>query len=406
MTSQFIRGFAEDQQKQEALSIDPNMLLSHHLMIIGATGSGKSTSLLSLINAMQTLKQTNVVFDATGEFSDIPNAVHYKLGENANLDFANLTVSEVASLLSIHTPMLIEKLAQAIESLKIQKNIVKETGILNKVNKSIKTFDNERRQLRSYATDYDALLITEQIIQEFSVPYSDAQADYQLLGQELDTLAIRQLWSEILNVKNVLNAPDFKRLFNLHQSRLLSAHLTTQTDLFYVLKLFSEKDSQNKTLVIDVSAIPADSATSRLILSILLKQLITLRTTSQQRLPITIYLDEAHRYMPEAYQSLTDSGIFKVLREGRKYGIYAVVSTQSPLDIPAQLRGQFGSLLVHQLNDSEELTALISNHKFNQARVRDLEIGAGFLKLFNHEPVAVNISASHIKHETQSPRFR
>ncbi|MGY0220992.1 hypothetical protein ACW18Z_04775 [Limosilactobacillus fermentum] len=38
---------------------------------------------------------------------------------------------------------------------------------------------------------------------------------------------------------------------------------------------------------------------------------------------------------------LARNGIFQVLREGRKLGLSMIMTTQSPLDLPAELRSQF-----------------------------------------------------------------
>ena len=395
--------FVKKSGTDDLLSLDPNDLLSHHLMIVGATGNGKSTSLLSLVESLQQLQQTSIIFDATGEYSQIPHAMTYTLGEDANLDFAELAAYDVAHILGINSDHLMPKIAMAIESLRIQKNVIKQNGTYIKVNKKLTAFNQEQQKLSVFGSDYDATLLMSQVIQEFAVPYGDAKANYELLGQEINHAAIRSQWHELLSGQSRVGNPTLNRVFNMHHNQ--DDHQATQIDLFYILKLFSERRSQQRTLVIDVSQLKTGSAVSRLVLSLLLKKLLAIRTASISRFPITIFLDEAHRYMPDNQAQLNDTGLFKILREGRKYGIYSVVSTQSPLDIPAQLSGQFGSVLVHQLNNTDELQQIVTLN--NMANYGHLAVGQAILKMDRHpDSILVDVVNPTTTHDTASPEFK
>ena len=83
--------FAEAFDASQPLSIDANSLLAHHLLITGATGSGKSTSLLRLVECLRDKKQATIIFDPTGEYQTAGHVVRYKLGENASIDVSQLT---------------------------------------------------------------------------------------------------------------------------------------------------------------------------------------------------------------------------------------------------------------------------------------------------------------------------
>lgn len=398
-----LNDFVTKSGTNEPVSLDPNDLLSHHLMIVGATGNGKSTSLLSLVESLQQLQQTSIIFDATGEYRHIPNAITYTLGEDANLDFSELIAHDAAHILGINSDHLIQKIATAIESLRIQKNVIKNDGTYIKINKKLTTFNQEQQELSVFGYDYDATLLMSQVIQEFAVPFGDAKANYDLLGQEIDHAAVRAHWGELLSGQSRVGQAALNRVFNMHHHT--NVPRATQTDIFYILKLFSESRSQKRTLVIDVSQLKTGSAVSRLVLSLLLKKLLAIRTASTARFPITIFLDEAHRYMPDNQAQLNDTGLFKILREGRKYGIYSVVSTQSPLDIPTQLSGQFGSVLIHQLNNPDELQQ-IGTLK-NMTAYRHLAVGQAILKMYrNPHTMLVNVVNPTTKHDTASPKFR
>ena len=55
-------------------------LTKHHLLITGQTGSGKTTTTLALLSKLQAQNVTTIVFDPTGEYTQLPNATVYRLG--------------------------------------------------------------------------------------------------------------------------------------------------------------------------------------------------------------------------------------------------------------------------------------------------------------------------------------
>ncbi|HCN56012.1 ATP-binding protein [Leuconostoc citreum] len=393
--------FAEAFDASQPLSIDANSLLAHHLLITGATGSGKSTSLLRLVECLRDKKQATIIFDPTGEYQTAGHVVRYKLGENASIDVSQLTAMEITKLLGDHEGEFVDRFESAITALQIQKQVVKQPGIYNKINRTQVSYRNDKSQLKFCGHDYDTSQLINQLIQEFIVPYADHQADYNLLGQTLDYQVIQRHWSKILAMQEQLSSPNLAGLFKHEQVNAQQP----QTDMSYVLKLFATRKSQ-ATLVIDVSMLMKHGAQSRLVLSILLRELLTMRTTSDARFPLTIFLDEAHRFLPNNNDTLSDSGLFKLIREGRKYGLYVVLSTQSPLDLPVKLSGQFGSLLIHQLNNQAEVTSLLNNQAEQVAAYQKLSPGQGLLKIDGTTVVhPVCVAIPNALHSTDSPKF-
>lgn len=398
-----IDNFAKNTIADEQINIDANALLAHHLLITGATGSGKSTSLLKLVESLQSKQQATIILDPTGEYHDLAHSVQYKLGQNANLDFSHFSAKEIADLLGDAKGTLVKQIEAAMTSLKIQKNVIQQPGLYQKVNQSQEVFQQQQTALKMFGTDYDANLLLDQVIQEFVVPLSDDRADYSLLGQVLDYPNIKAHWLTLLAMKQALQSPNLQYIFNRHDHHVAKQ---TQTDLFYILKLFSEHQGQ-LTLVIDISALMVQGSQSRLILSILLRHLLVLRATSAYRFPITLFLDESHRFIPAEHENLTESGLFKLIREGRKYGLYVALSTQSPLDLPAQLRGQFGSILIHQLNDPEELNCLVTPKVDDLLQYQRLQPGQCMLQLNGkRDMLHVNIMQPKTYHATASPLFK
>ena len=110
------------------------------------------------------------------------------------------------------------------------------------------------------------------------------------------------------------------------------------------------------------------------VISILLKHLLNERLwTTTNRLPVKVVIDEAHRYLP-TNGDLKNNGIFQIAREGRKLNLALIITTQSPLDLPSELRSQFGNLIVHHLAAPQEWVAFPWAHENNDHLVTGMAV--------------------------------
>lgn len=370
-------------QKQRMLT----EIFNHHLLIIGQTGSGKTTTTLSLLDQLQRMSQTTIVFDPTGEYSQLPNAVSYRLGDNAYLEAGKLTAEELQEVLQLpYSGQLKEKLTQAINALRIQRNIVEQNGPYKKLGVPIVRYQQQLAQLSSWASDYRVQDLFAQLIEEFVEPRQDDRADYQLLGQEYSRQAINKAWDKLTTLRECLASSMFTTLFDT-----IAHPGTFKTELNFVLNMFLNQRSSHRTLVIDLSALKEYEASQRAIISFLLKKILRTRLITPKKIPVNIVIDEAHRYLPQEDQQLADNGIFQVLREGRKLHLKMILTTQSPLDLPARLRSQFSNMVVHRLASQEEVASLPGS-SITANKVDQLDIGQAYLKTLGENAAAVKVN--------------
>ncbi|CAH1852153.1 ATP-binding protein [Convivina praedatoris] len=359
-------------------------LLAQHLLVVGQTGSGKSTSLKQIISQLQEHDLTNIIFDPTGEYSqDLPNCITYTIGQDAFVDLANQDARRLLALWDLDWPdFLVEKLQSAIVSLRIQNmNYPNQAKTLTKLNLKISQYQTWQRKLALFGHDYPLHLLAEQLIQEFVVPLANEQADYSYLGQELDHRAIRHYWPQILALQELLGNPLCSRIFHLRQPN----GQIIQYDLSFILSKFENTLNQKRSLVLNLSNLQSYPHIQQNVISLLMDQILYQRINSSCRRPVAIVIDEAHRYLP-VNQPLAQSGIFDLLREGRKFGLSLLMSTQSSLDIPAQLRGEFHTWLVHNLQTKEEVEHLPSSTNLGQ-----LKVGQAVLFRQNKQSQIINI---------------
>jgi uncharacterized protein len=82
------------------------------------------------------------------------------------------------------------------------------------------------------------------------------------------------------------------------------------------------------------------------------------RAMPRNRLPINLVLEEAHRYVaerPSGY-AIDASKIFeRIAKEGRKYGLFLMVTSQRPSELSKTVLSQCSNFLVHRIQNPDDL---------------------------------------------------
>ncbi|WP_057740428.1 ATP-binding protein [Limosilactobacillus secaliphilus] len=321
--------------------------LNQHLSITGQTGSGKTTSTVALLSDLQRANQAAFILDPTGEYQHLPNASVYRLGDNCYLSAGRLTVDQL--LFALGLPATSEwqmTLADAIAGLRVAHNLLGLTSTLKKVGRERRQWQDEVRSLGNWGRDYDVDLLPEQLIEEMIMPDPDLP-QHHLLGQVYDTDRIHDHWAIINHLRTQLATSRFQKLFG-------NGSTSPAYELTYVLKLFLNQSMQHQSLVLDLSLLQGQGRLQQLLVSLICQTILRLRLSAQTSFPVTVVIDEAHRYLPNDDAKLTDNGIFRILREGRKVNLSMLLTTQSPLDLVPRLRSQFANVLLHRLAEPVE----------------------------------------------------
>ena len=136
--------------------------------------------------------------------------------------------------------------------------------------------------------------------------------------------------------------------------------------LEYYFKEIESKDrkSENHQIVVfDMSLLASDilenitALLGRLILEFL--QRMGKDKNERGTFPVVLVLEEAHNYIPERQSSGKDESISKVVferiaREGRKFGLSLVVSSQRPSELSKTVLSQCNSFIVHRIQNPED----------------------------------------------------
>ncbi|EAJ0334974.1 DUF87 domain-containing protein [Campylobacter lari] len=122
---------------------------------------------------------------------------------------------------------------------------------------------------------------------------------------------------------------------------------------------------QTQLIIIDTSELSRDiletltSVISRLIFEYRKKQ----KGENRQKNPVHLVLDEAHRYIKKDQKYLLKDNIFeRIAREGRKFSLYLLISSQRPSELSETVLSQCVNFIIHRIqneNDMRHINAVL-----------------------------------------------
>lgn len=358
------------------IKLQPKTLFNRHLMTVGTTNSGKSTSALSILDKLVNDGIRTLIIDPTGEYSDSftdEEANKYILGQDTFVSVSALSMQQWSILFETNDGTQPAVLASAINSLRYQKKnklssvYVKIEQKVDEVTKNISSLSSneaikrERRGKSSYF-----------IYDDFNFNSN------QYLVQKIDYK---------------LSNTSFLNFFNSNGQGLLD-----------VIDNWVTSDTR-KSLYIDVSKIGTTDEIGGMIIDLITNHLINYNKDKIN--PFIIFVDEVHRYT----KSNTNDGISfytglnSIAREGRKKGIFLFLTTQNPNDVDKVLLGQIGTLLVHRLTAPNELKSIQNHLSENQVnQLRKLNTGEAVLTSINLlKDLYIQVEKCNRLHHNETP---
>lgn len=147
----------------------------------------------------------------------------------------------------------------------------------------------------------------------------------------------------------VYKSTDIDLFTEFHKEQL------TKTDFE---KLVENKPSQ--ITIIDMSLLPFEvlETITGLIGRLILEFVSRFPESDRGKLPMVIALEEAQNYIPEKNrgdrESIAKKVFERIAREGRKYGISLLVSSQRPSELSKTVLSQCNSFIIHRLQNPED----------------------------------------------------
>lgn len=121
-----------------------------------------------------------------------------------------------------------------------------------------------------------------------------------------------------------------------------------------------ENNSSNQITIIDMSMLPFEvlETITGLVGRLILEFVSRFPEKDRGSLPIVIVLEEAQNYIPERSkgdrESIAKQVFERIAREGRKYGVSLLVSSQRPSELSRTVLSQCNSFIIHRLQNPED----------------------------------------------------
>ena len=378
--------------------VDVNKLVTRHIAVVGTTGSGKSTTVASLLNSLSdSTKYPSsriFVFDLHGEYGkalrDRSNI--YKITPNKSLDEQDLIIPYWA----LNFEELCEICFSGLTEEKAKYTLMEK--IVSEKRKTIEKYP--RRGVNPDSLDVDApipfnikKLWYDMYCEVFSTYYSTRGIDrkdkaswayeededgnlhignwkegipprFKSIDIDKKTTDkinytnlsnIPNIGSHLVSLGSMLRLPRYKFLFEPYQMEP-DEDGKVSTD---IEELISDWIGCKKPIsILDLSGVPSSvlntivGAVSRIIYDVLFWS----RNLSQggKQRPLLLVLEEAHNYLNKNNTGSASKIIQKVVKEGRKYGVGAMIVSQRPSEINSTILSQCGTFVAMRLANSTD----------------------------------------------------
>ncbi|WP_319580346.1 ATP-binding protein [uncultured Methanospirillum sp.] len=366
-----------NREKTIEVPVNGNRLFNKHIAVVGATGSGKSCAIAKIIQTACSLKDSNfsglnnthvIIFDIHGEYlTAFPSAniitssdlilpywlmndeemdeLFLEVGDRNNYNQASLLQSIITVNKKESNPTKrvfydspcyydIKKVMQCFRNLQIETICAKDPTRVKIDGVDDRFLSDEEKYLKYSEKSYE---FAPQKRDEFKKgSYSDGTIDK----------FVSRIQSKIAN-------PRLDFIFG-EKSRI-----TCFEDVIRKLMGYDKLHLSNVT-IFDLSGIPFEvlSITVSLITRLIFDYGYNYRKLNAElNNPFLLIYEEAHRYVPKSelvkYRASRLS-IERIAKEGRKYGVTLLISSQRPSEISETIFSQCNNFIVMRISNPDD----------------------------------------------------
>lgn len=381
--------------------LDVDKLVTRHSAIVGSTGSGKSNTVTSLLKAINTgnyPKAKIILIDPHSEYhtalKDYSKVYSIDGANPLKIPYWCLSYNELAMILfdkkqSIDTAQDLriqqEILKQKIEvASKLKSGAIPENQIT--VNSPI-PFDLKKIWYDLYIETFATVTSKEDLS---TVSYQTDASGNTLKGNK-ETLELPKFDPPGVS-SSVPFIYDKGKMLSSYLNKLRGKLLDNRIDFIFDTSeydgikkdlddLLNEWINHDKPItILDLGGIPFDIMD----LAVGLISRLTYETMfwgrfldgiGRQR-PLLMVYEEAHSYLPKGgsnqyVQGYSSAAVRRICKEGRKYGIGALIISQRPSDLDSSILSQCGTFIALRLSSSDDQSIIRSSIPDNSSGLSD-----------------------------------
>ncbi len=376
--------------------VDINKLVTRHSAVVGTTGAGKSTTVAGILSALSNSENYPsariIILDIHGEYGQAFRGKANIFRVNADLKnqekelyipFWALNFDELLQVSfgdfaneKDRSAMMERMLTQKERTLiKYPKNGVSRESLsvdspipfsLNQL-----WFDLWNETFLTYYSDHGKKPTKENWAYEKSddgedmvgdaakaipprfKPVKDVAADPEKINYGKSTLNIR---GQLETLGSKLRIPRYNFLFRPGPQYTPELDGNVNSDIDTLLKEWI--GSQKPITILDLSGVPIDILNTivGVLLRVLYEGLFWSRRLSQggRHRPLLVVMEEAHNYLNDNFKGMASTVVQRIVKEGRKYGIGAMIVSQRPSEINSTILSQCGTFFAMRLANATD----------------------------------------------------
>jgi len=362
------------------VSIDLDALVNKHSALLGSTGSGKSTSVASLLRSIVTNHNDNeisfpsariVLFDLHGEYS----TALADISTTFSITPEGQEEKFIIPFWCVSPDNLIDFLCGNSESLK---NRFIDLLISEKVSY---VEGNPLLGIKpEHVTQYTPVpfrlnYIWYMLCFEDTVTWNEKEKTTPAFEQEGD---FKKLLAPTFCPPGASSKPPFKggtgawkKQLDLMKARLLDSQYSFflqpdnwEPDANNVIKkdlndlILGWIGNKNPITILDLSGMPSSRLDLLLgsIIDVLFESAIWSRNLDigLKNFPLLMVMEEAHRYLSKNNNGMAKDMVRRVAKEGRKFGVGSMLVSQRPSEIDETILSQCGTLFAMRINNATD----------------------------------------------------
>lgn len=378
------------------LSLDA--LVTRHSAILGSTGAGKSTTVASLLRSIIRKDEKTgspgariLMLDIHGEYTkaleDVATVFSATPSQGQESLFVPYWALEAGELLDFITGGLSDAHEIAFTD-----------KIAELKDKGISAYPRAGVDSRTLTVDSPVPFSLKQLWYELvnfeTTTYLGANRDEPALEDvgDADMLVAPKYQPHAMGAKGPFTnsaAKGIRRPLNLLRSRLLDRRYdfllhpgdwepeltgNVKNDLDKLLEGWLGHDKQ--ITILDLSGVPSAVLTRLIgsILRIVYEALFWSREKSEGGVerPLLVVMEEAHRYLGPDAGTVASEVVKRIAKEGRKYGVGAMVVSQRPAEVDETVLSQCGTIIALRLSNPVDRARVKGTLPDNLAGLMDL----------------------------------
>lgn len=350
--------------------MSPQALFGRHFAIVGTTGGEKSYTVAKLLEEISKNNGKAIVIDATGEYETLKSdskVKYVKFNDGKDSGYFHYSGLRETDLLALFRPagqVQLPKLQEACKSLKIYQELI---SLGDKIQEEHKTWIQHNNSVRKEGKDRNAFLklekenslIINSVICNFEILHLPHQVYFECIFEtgttgKFGTKHERDLGlcnSLISRTNSTLRNNSFINAFGIGKKG------RNENDFVTIFENFIESDSKKILLILSVENVTSDSDLKAVLVNVIGRYLYEKALSADKCFklsPLILMFDEAHQFLNKKVKDeysleIELNALEKIAKECRKQGLFLVVATQVPRDIPQGVLSQFGTFIVHRL---------------------------------------------------------